>query len=363
MASIDKRPDGKWRARYREIPGGPQKTRHFKLKRDAEDFVLAIANDLRRGVYVDPALGRVSLTRAMAEHIDRQPYRHNTRVNALNALGHVRAFFGERTIASVRSSDLQAFVTSLGLEPRTVATIYQHLRTTLRAAHLDGVLGRDPAQRIKLPKHDGRDIVVPTVHEAGALYDGAPGGFAVAVVLGAGLGLRSGEAAGLTVDRVDFLHREVKIDRQWHGKLDRFEPVKYAASNRTIPASDRVLESIAAHIERHGTGEQGVLLHAESGRPLNSNRMDWRWEQTLRSAGLEITFHHLRHSFASSLIAAGCSIVAVQRALGHAKPSVTLDVYGHLMPSDTDRIRTAVDLAWSSAAEDSLRTDQDRNIL
>ena len=320
MASIDKRPDGKWRARYREIPGGPQKTRHFKLKRDAEDFVLAIANDLRRGVYVDPALGRVSLTRAMAEHIDRQPYRHNTRVNALNALGHVRAYFGDKAIASVRSSDLQGFVTSLGLEPRTVATIYQHLRTTLRAAHLDGVLGRDPAQRIKLPKHDGRDIVVPTVHEARALYDGAPGGFAVAVVLGAGLGLRSGEAAGLTVDRVDFLHREVKIDRQWHGKLDRFEP-------------------------------------------LNSNRMDWRWEQTLRSAGLEITFHHLRHSFASSLIAAGCSIVAVQRALGHAKPSVTLDVYGHLMPSDTDRIRSAVDLAWSSAAEDSLRTDQDRNIL
>jgi len=355
MASIDKRPDGKWRARYREVPGGPQKTKHFKLKRDAEDFVLAIATDLRRGVYVDPALGRTPLAGAMAAHIDRQPYRHNTRVNALNALGHVRAYFGDRPIASIRSSDLQAFVTSLNLEPRTVATIYQHLRTTLRAAHLDGVLGRDPAQRIKLPKHDGSEIVAPTVEEVAALYEGAPDGFAVAVVLGAGLGLRAGEAAGLSVDRVDFLHREVRIDRQWHGKLDRFEPVKYAASNRTIPASDRVLEALAAQVERHGTGDHGVLMHA-GGRPLNSNRMDWRWEQTGRTAGLQVTFHQLRHSFASSLIAAGCSIVAVQRALGHAKPSVTLNVYGHLMPSDTERIRSAVDLAWSGATEDSLRT-------
>jgi hypothetical protein len=40
--------------------------------------------------------------------------------------------------------------------------------------------------------------------------------------------------------------------------------------------------------------------------------------------------------------------------VGHAKPSTTLDVYGHLMPSDTDRIRSAVDVAWD--AEDSLRT-------
>ena len=64
--------------------------------------------------------------------------------------------------------------------------------------------------------------------------------------------------------------------------------------------------------------------------------------------------HDLRHHYASSLISAGCSIVAVQRALEHAKPSVTLDLYGHLMPSDGDRIRGAIDVAWN--AEDGLRS-------
>jgi integrase len=72
-------------------------------------------------------------------------------------------------------------------------------------------------------------------------------------------------------------------------------------------------------------------------------------------AGIESTFHRLRHFYASSLISAGCSIIAVQHALGHAAASTTLDIYGHLMPSDTDRIRIAVDLAFENA-EDSLRT-------
>ena len=78
-------------------------------------------------------------------------------------------------------------------------------------------------------------------------------------------------------------------------------------------------------------------------------------EMTTREAGLDMRLHDLRHHYASSLISAGCSIVAVQRALGHAKASVTLDMYGHLMPSDEDRIRKAIDVAWE-AAEDGLRT-------
>ncbi len=140
------------------------------------------------------------------------------------------------------------------------------------------------------------------------------------------------------MDRVDFLRREVTVDRQWHGILAQFEPPKSKASNRTIPASSTVLDAISLHIGRHGTGEHGVLLHAD-GRPLNSNRMTWRWNLTVRDVVTDVTLHDLRHHFASSLISAGCSIVAVQRALGHAKPSTTLDTYGHLMPSDQDRIR------------------------
>ena len=59
LASIDKRPDGHYRARWREYAGGPQKTRQFERKADAQRFLDGVRGDLARGLYVDPDGGRV----------------------------------------------------------------------------------------------------------------------------------------------------------------------------------------------------------------------------------------------------------------------------------------------------------------
>ena len=67
-------------------------------------------------------------------------------------------------------------------------------------------------------------------------------------------------------------------------------------------------------------------------------------------------YHDLRHAFASLLIYAGCSVKAVQHALGHASAATTLNLYSHLWPGDEDRIRHAVDAHPTRRAEDSLRT-------
>ena len=69
-----------------------------------------------------------------------------------------------------------------------------------------------------------------------------------------------------------------------------------------------------------------------------------------------LRYHALRHAFASLLIAGGCSVKAVQRALGHASAATTLNLYAHMWPGDDDRIRPAVDRAFGSDAEDRLRT-------
>jgi integrase len=354
--SIKKRPNGTYRARWRPADGR-ERSRAFKHKRDAEAFKTKLQADSLRGIYVSPDAGRIPLVEAIEQHIARQTKRYNTERNAAYAVRQVRGHFGDKTsLAQVNTSDLQTFVTALGkrLAPRTVGRIFGFVQQTCREAHLDGVIGLDPSARVRLPRHAGGEIVVPTDEDVLALYRAAPDGFAVAIVLGAGLGLRPSEATGLTADRIDFLRREVTVDRQWHGRLDCFEPVKYAASNRRVPAAAEVLDELARHIDEHGCGEYGVLLHA-NGRPLNSNRLAWRWERTAKGARSAHTMHALRHHYASSLLSAGCSIVAAQRALGHARPSITLDAYGHLMPSDWDRIRGASGRVWTANA-DSART-------
>jgi len=104
----------------------------------------------------------------------------------------------------------------------------------------------------------------------------------------------------------------------------RREPVGWTASRRnqasTRPSSDR-------------GGEE---------RPPHQNTVGHRWRSTLAAAGLTgYRLHDLRHFYASGLIAAGCDVVTVQRALGHAKATTTLETYSHLWPSAEDRTRAA----------------------
>src|SRR4051812_36897868 len=59
--------------------------------------------------------------------------------------------------------------------------------------------------------------------------------------------------------------------------------------------------------------------------------------------------HDLRHHFASVLLAAGESVVAVAERLGHENATLVLSTYGHLMPDSEERTRRAVDEAWGAA--------------
>lgn len=69
--------------------------------------------------------------------------------------------------------------------------------------------------------------------------------------------------------------------------------------------------------------------------------------------------HDLRHHYASMLIDGGESVVVVARRLGHANPSMTLDVYSHLFQDTAERTRSVVDAAGGTKINqvaDSVRT-------
>jgi integrase len=66
------------------------------------------------------------------------------------------------------------------------------------------------------------------------------------------------------------------------------------------------------------------------------------WRKARTAVGYDaVKLHDLRHLYASGLIAAGCDVVTVQRALGHASATVTLGTYAHLWPTAEDRTRAA----------------------
>jgi hypothetical protein len=103
--------------------------------------------------------------------------------------------------------------------------------------------------------------------------------FGVAFTLGAAAGLRQGEATGLTLDRVDFLRRQLTVDRQLVTPAagdPELGPPKTARSYRTVPLAGVALEELARHVEAHGTGQGGLLVH-EGGQPVRRQRFGKVW--------------------------------------------------------------------------------------
>jgi integrase len=165
---------------------------------------------------------------------------------------------------------------------------------------------------------------------------------------------------------VDFLRRRLVVRRQVQrgtgGSVELRAPKH--GSERTVTLPDRLLELLAAHIEHRVEDDDagGWLFRMPNGTPPHQNAVGRRWRKTTTPAGLGgLRLHDPRHFFASGLIASGCDVVTVQRALGHASATTTLNTYGHLWPDAEDRTRAATEGLMASSLDnpaDHLRTDR-----
>lgn len=357
MASVERWKGNRWRARYR-APDGKSHGQVFDRKLDAERFLVSIEHSKLSGAYIDAGAGRVTVK----DYIEgtwapSRVRRASTAERHESYLGvHVLPHLGHRPIGAVRNSEVQGWVRtlSLTLAPGTVENIYRLLGGIFRSAVRDRVIAVSPCEDIALPKRTRTEVVPPTGEEVAKLLSAMPDNYRILGLLAAGAGLRQGEALGLTADRIDFLRRKLTVDRQLvtlDGQQPHLAPPKTEASARTVPLGDVVLDALAEHLRRFPPGEDGLLVTYGDGRPVRRNRFGAMWRQSVARADLETPFryHDLRHHFASVLIAAGCSVKAVQKALGHASAKETLDCYSHMWPDAEELTRAAVDAALAAA--------------
>jgi integrase len=114
---------------------------------------------------------------------------------------------------------------------------------------------------------------------------------------------------------------------------------KYS-SERTVHVPDALLQMLSEHVAL-GLPYEWLFGEVEDAPP-HQNAVGHRRHTTLRRAGVTgVRLHDLRHFYASGLIASGCDVAAVQRALGHAKSTTTLTTYAHLWRTAEDRVRDA----------------------
>jgi integrase len=355
MASIAKRKNGKWLARYRDETG-KEFSRQFDRKIDGQRWLDEVTTSIVTGLYVDPRAGRMTFKDYASEWLSLQPLRPTTLLLYEQYLRlNINPRIGDRPLAAIRPTQVQAMVAALGerLSPTVVRSNFVLTSSICKAAVLDRRLPVNPCIGVKLPEVHKTWLQVMTTEQVLALEEAMEPQWKALAILGAGAGLRQGEALGLTRDRIDFLRRQLRVDRQLMnlpGQPPTLVPVKTKTSNRTLPLPQVVIDALAAHLAEFPSVD---LVF----QPITRQLFSKLFRAAAKRASLpeSITYHDLRHFYASLLIRHGESIKTVQERLGHSSAVTTLNTYSHLWPDSDDRTRAAVDDVLRTTA-DQVRT-------
>lgn len=369
MASIHKRPGGRFRARWREYPGGPQKSRHFARKTDAQAFLDEITGSLRAGTYVDPAKGKVTLREWWAVwQASRSDLEWSSEVrNDDRWRLHIEPVLGDVPLASIDKAMLRVYAADLtrsGMAASSVRKCVQAIGQALELAVEDRIIGSNPAARLRgLPKSKGHEAMFCTPAEISLLVSCVDKRHRALVLCGAWSGLRFGELTGLRRKNLDLMRRRITVVEtitEMRGQVIRKAYGKTGAARRTVPLPRHLVDALTEHTAGQAPGD--LVFPAPGGDPIRRSNFHTRvWQPATIAAGLGervpapteakptrteyagMRPHDLRHTAVSFWIAAGADLTQLKRWAGHESIATLVDTYGHLMPDREEPVLEALE--------------------
>jgi integrase len=169
-------------------------------------------------------------------------------------------------------------------------------------------------------------------------------------------GMRMGELLGLKWRDINWEQKSLQVQRQLTKKKGggfEFSTPKTKAGIRRIELGYVTIDVLRMHQKSqyghiHNMGDkwhnQDLVFPSQIGTHLDKDNLRRRFKKVLLDTKLpEIRFHDLRHTAASLMLNSGIPVIVVSRRLGHAKPSITLDIYGHLIPTKQQEAAALID--------------------
>jgi integrase len=368
MASIEKRTrNGRttYRVRYRD-PAGHQRSKVFARKVDADNWLHANETAKQERRWVDPAAGR----ERFGEWAERwygttAALRPTTRRDYRVLLDHqVLPAFAAARLANLDALAVREWLAGLvgaGLSAKRARKAHQVLAQVLDAAVDGGKLARNVAAGVKLPKVQRREMGFLDAVQVELLADAIDRRYSTLVRFAAYTGMRPCELVALRVGRLDLLRGTVRVAEAAPEVAGRLEwgGVKTHEA-RTVRLPRFLCEELGAYLADRPHHPDDLVFTAPLGGPLRESKfVPGYFKPAVRVVGLPATlrFYDLRHTAASLLIREGASVKAVQRQLGHATASITLDTYGHLFPDELDALAARLEDLHDRALEDRRAAD------
>jgi integrase len=337
--------------------------RLFKRKKDAEDFLLTVKGDIKRGVHTS---GKVTVAQAGAKWLtdagDRlEPATVESYKQHLEQ--HIVPFIGSLKLADLTVPAVRAFMDRLRKEGRSSAMIKRvvgDLGSILSDAQERGTVAQNVVRslskrRKKKEKAEQRRKLkvgedIPTLEEIRAIVPHLSGRWRPLLLTAIFTGLRASELRGLRWPDVDLKHAVLHV-RQRADKFNTIGEPKSKAGHRAIPLLPLVVNTLREWKLQCPKSEAELVFPTGAGEiEYHSNIVTRGLAPAQITAGV-ITkggkakypgLHALRHFFASWCInpkeRGGRALPpkVVQELMGHSSITVTMDIYGHLFPRGDD---------------------------
>lgn len=348
----------RWRFVYRRSDGTQTSKRGFTSERAARDARRRLVEQVERGEvrHTKEIFGEY-WERWLAR---RRPYLESGTWTAYEISGRKRLLpaFAHRSLGQLTVDDVRAFVADQAeaveageLAAKTVNNALVTLVVCLNDAVEDGLIVANPALRVDRlpPAHIEREYL--RLVEIPRYLDACSSVYRPLAEVLIGSGLRIGEALGLRVGDLELedsggvivVYRSRKKGTIGSTKSDRFRSVEIGPGLSAVLRDLLVLRAEMAS----GTDRSAVLfvmpvrtvkrspgrwVSAGAALPLDRTTVSRDWHKhTLADAALrDMPLHALRHTAAAAWLAAGNSLMYVQRQLGHADIGTTERYYGHL---------------------------------
>jgi integrase len=281
------------------------------------------------------------------------------------------SLLGQMRLTDVKRAHVNAWVADLAAArgATTVRRALATLRMIFSTAVRDEIIPANPALNVDKPavsdspvaawepEHIAEFLQRCARHRLGSLFE-----------LAIYTGMRRGEICGLHWGDVDLVARKITVRHNRVSVDGRVQEstTKTRSGRRTVPLSDAATAGLLAWQLRQAAEAEaaqeawvgdGHIFTMDDGRALDPNYVTRTFEKIrLQGEPLpELTFHGLRHTAASLMLAAGADIAVVSKLMGHASISITADVYAHLVAAVG---QNAVDGAANLVAAHTLLTQE-----
>jgi integrase len=261
---------------------------------------------------------------------------------------HIVPFLGGVTLKELCLLGVENYYSTLqsrGVGIRTIQIIHNILHAALDKSVRYGMLERNPTQGATLPVYRFDEMQVLSKEQVRKFLGAASQSsshtiFHLALVTG----MRMGELLGLKWSDIDWEAGTITVQRQkqyvpgvgW----SLVEP-KTRYGRRTIKVGENTLRNLQLHQQdvtelsrkvNNRWTDMNLVFPNSVGKPGDASNIRLEFNRVLEQAEIpKIRFHDLRHTAASILLNHQIPVIVVSRILGHSRPSVTLDLYGHLL--------------------------------